>query len=700
MTQAPRSVFPLQASARLAAKPLILSLITIMLAACGTTPPAPRPAAEPEPVRAQRYTASFDCTQPETPVQLYVCRDAALAQADQQLHAAWRHQVRTQDLAGRAELLAAHRHWQLSLYSRCGITAAPDEAQALPAAPLACLQRAWQARTDALRATALPASPAGAGASQHPLAAYVMFREAQWLEPALCTHMTTALNVALGQSGSVDAARLAGARKLAGVGTTTDATLPDGRVLSVQQHDAGPYGSYALRAKGLLLNGQRLIDDRSVPAWMLDLPNAGGSFSSTSSQTGDYAGIEVFIAEQRTFVLVTQTWGYYASAARGESPHAALYELTGDNLQRRCLWRTYTTPPVAQALRLLPQFKTLQSLLDEAAGADSPRLPPDDRRDAGLLAKELQWTLLNMPLLAVREADFNGRWPLLRQRHDEALEALFAWSERNVASKQLYRRIMPLISVAHAELLRAFKDSEGLKPDEARAAADLMLMTALARAAERWQDPAIPRPPLANHAKPRWAVAPPAGELERHRAYGSLHSALLNRAPDTAVDDLWRRAWGSVDRVGDAAAAAGPAGDTPLMAAVRSPERVARLLAAGADANARNAWGKTALMTAAQADQAEVVQALLAAGADPLARTALWQADGAGGLDNDEGARAGSTALVYAAGSASPALIERLLAVSGEVVSVGDAACKALDGNPKVPAGQRPALRQRLCPGR
>lgn len=676
-------------------------VLTGWLAGCAGPAPITHPS-DPEPVRAQRYRASFDCTQPETPVQHHVCRDAMLAEADLQLNAAWREQVRQQDLVGRAELLATHRHWQLSLYSRCGITAVPDEALALPAGPLACLRDAWRERTAALRATPVPQDTHTAKQLDHPLAAYVMLREAQSLEPALCPRVATSLNDLLAQTGGLDVSRWPGAQALARVGAQPSATLPDGRRIDVQQHDAGPYGSYALRATGLLINGQRVLDDRTVPAWMLDLPNAGGSFSSTSSQTGDYAGIDVFTFEQRVFVLVTQTWGYYASAARGESPHAALYEVAGEGLQRRCLWRTYTTPPVANALRLLPQFKTLQALLDEAAGADSPRLPPDDRRDAGLLAKELQWTLINMPVLALREADLHARWPLLRQRHDEALEALFSWSERNTPSKQLYRRVMPLISVAHAELLRAFKDNEGLKPEEARAVADLMLMTTLARAAERWQDPAQPRPAGARHAdrEPRYAVAPAPGDLERGRTYGSLHSALLNRAPESAVDDFWRRTWGRVDRVGDPAAARGPAGDTPLMAAVRSPERVARLLAAGADVNARNDWGKTALMTAAQADLPDVVHTLLAAGADPVARTTLWQADGAGGLDNAEGARQGSTALVYAAGSASMPVIEQLLEASGHTATVGEIACKALESNAKVPPASRPPLRQRLCPGR
>jgi len=343
----------------------------------------------------------------------------------------------------------------------------------------------------------------------------------------------------------------------------------------------------------------------------------------------------------------------------------------------------------------------LQELLDSAAGPDSMRLAPDDRRDAGLLYQEAQWTLLNMPLLGLHEVQQHQRLPLLRQRHDEALEAVFAWSERNVPSKLLYRRLMPLIPAAHAELQQAFQGAEGLAPAEARGAADLVLMAAMARAAERLQDPALARPaPGSGAYTPRYAVAPAPGDLERGRPYRDLHSALLGRAAPEVIDDFMRHTWGSTERIGDPAKGLGPAGDTPLMAAVRSPDTLARLLAAGADAQARNAWGKTALMSAAQADQPDSVQRLLQAGADLNARTTEWQADGAGGPDNAEGALHGRTALMYAAASAQPGVIELLLARGAERQAVdahGKTACELLANNPRVPAGDQPRLRQLLC---
>jgi hypothetical protein len=688
--------------------PMALVSMLAVLAGCASRPAPTEPVSTGR-VQAPRYPTSFDCSELETPVQAYVCRDPALAAADIQLNQLWRRQLRSQDQAGRAEFLASHRQWQLSLYSRCRVPPdRPPEEAPLPAPTTACLQQAWAEQTGALQRLPRPFVLVGSAeetAADHPLAAYVAFRTAQSLEPALCADLGTRFDALLAQGGEIDPSRVTGWRVIAGSHSLAQSPLygrlPDGREINVTTQDAGPYGSYELRATGLVLDGQRVMDDTTVPAWLRDLPNSGGSFSDTSSQTRDYAAIDVFLYQGRAMVLVKQTWGYYASAGRGESPHAALYEIGAQGLQRRCLWRTYTTPPVAQSLRFLPQFKALQELLDNVAGPDSPRLPPNDRRDAGLLFKQAQWTQLNLPLVGLNEAERYGRWPLLRQRHDEALEAVFAWSERNVPCKLLYRRLMPLLPVAHAELQKSFVGTEGLKPDEARAAADLVLMSTLARAAERLQDPAVARPALVGPAYvPRYAVAPVPGALEPNHPYRSLHSALLGRAAPEVITDFMRATWGSAERIGDPSLGRGPAGDTPLMAAVRSPDAVARLIAAGADVNARNDWGKTALMTAAQADQIDSVQRLLQAGADVQARTTPWQADGAGGPDNAEGEQPGWTALLHAAAGAQPDVIEALIA-AGAKPSESDArgrmACELIASNPRLDAAQREAVRRRVC---
>jgi uncharacterized protein YecT (DUF1311 family) len=676
-------------------------LIALVLAACASNAPEVFVLVEREPVDSI-FETSFDCREIGAHWQAFACRDPELAGADRRLHEAYIRQLTVQDRAGRGEVLASQRHWQIGLGGRCGIAGWPAKGSALPAAPLACLRRAWQQRTDRLESLPAPVpQPQGGAPSSHPLAAYVVFRESQSLEPDLCREAAQRINGLISNEGDMNPGHAPGWRLLAGSHGQAAAELEDGRQVEVRQHEPGVYAGYERRATGVWVDGTQLIDDRTLPAWTLELPNGDGGFSSMSSQTRDYAWIDVLAQDRRVLALVVQTWGYYVSAARGESPHAALYELAAGHLQRRCLWRTYTAPPVARMTERLPQFRALQDTLDLAAGPDSPNLAPDDRRDAALLYNESVWSLLNMPLVVIDEVRRYGRWAMLHQRNDEALDAVFAWSERNVPCKQLYRRLMPLISAAHAELAHNFEAGDGLKPDDARQASDLLIIVALARAAERLQEPAWTPPEIVGASyKPRYAAAPKPGDLERGRAYGGLHSAVLNRASADVIDEWLSASRGkqpgaAIDSVTD--------GDTPLMAAVRSPDLLGRLIDAGADVNGRNAWGKTALMLAAQANQPDSVQRLLAAGADSQARTIPWHRDGAGGLDNAEGSVPGHTALRYAAASARRELIETLWTLGGAAGlpvggDAGPAVCLLLKDNPHLNAEDRAQLRTWICP--
>jgi len=82
------------------------------------------------------------------------------------------------------------------------------------------------------------------------------------------------------------------------------------------------------------------------------------------------------------------------------------------------------------------------------------------------------------------------------------------------------------------------------------------------------------------------------------------------------------------------------------------------------------------------------------------ARTTYWQADGAGGLDNAEGADAGRSALMYAAQSAPPATIEALLAAGAArqgTDDMGKTACVLLADNTALTPEQRTALQAPLC---
>lgn len=672
-------------------------LLALVLAACASKPPQKIVFRQikrvvPEPIR---FKASFNCEQSGSALQDVICADNVLATLDRDMADAYRLDLRSLDLVGRMQLIANQRHWLLGRAPQCKLpatrlgTAKPDPKQA------ACLGERYRNRIAELKAWPLPqarkvASAIGAD-KFHPLTAYVEFRLVDGRDAALCASFAKQFNDAIGAYGEVNFARMNGFTQVAG--THSVASAGD---YSVGLYDAGPYASYQLRAIGLDIGGNRVISDTSIGEWVATLPNAGGRFSDISSQTRDYASLDVFQHQQRTFALVTEAWGYYSAGALGESDYAGVYDLTGGGAQRSCLYSTYLVPPIARAFDKLPAYQALGQALLEMTG-EPPLLEMDERRDEGLLRKETEWNLLNLPLVAIGEIERFGRQAALRQRHDAALDAIWAWSERNLPSKLLYRRLLPMVQPAYDELVVSFQQTQGLKPEEARIAADLMIMDLIDRAAENLSDfnsaKAAPLPPFASYI-PRFASAPMPGDLERGRKLATLHSAVLNRAPPAAIADFIKYEAASPTR------GVGAAGDTALMAGVRVPDTVKQLLDAGFDANAGNDWKKTALMTAAQTSQLASAQVLLDAGANVNAATIAWHADGAGALDNDEGAVAGRTALMYAAASGSAELVQLLVSRGANIGArdaSGNTACSYIGKDVVAPDAEQSALKAALC---
>ncbi|CAG4884769.1 exported protein of unknown function [Georgfuchsia toluolica] len=663
-------------------------ILPLLITACAGTQSLPTP---PRVLQPTRYSASFNCTMPVIPLQEVICENEALAGLDREMAQSFRGKLRELDFFGRSELLANQRRWLLSRASQC--LSANQRDLAARTAPANCLLSLYRTRITELQRWPVP-QPRSLAGKQHPLAAYVEFRLVDDREPALCAELGRKFNVAISDIGQVDPSRIAGLSELAGSHGPRSSADKTGN-LAASLYEAGPYASYQLRAKGLSRNGQNLIDENALPVWVAQLPNAGGSFSASSSQTLDYAALDVFMFGEREFVLVVETWGYYAAAARGESPHAGVYELT-PSLQPRCLFRTYLTPPMARVFERLPLYTELRNVLNTMSGEAPEALAPDERQDEVLLDKESLWTFYNMPLLMLDVVDRYQREGALRRRHDAAMEAIFTWSERNLPCKLLYRRLIPLIQPAHVELIRAYQNSQGLKPDEAVAAADLLIIETLDKAADNLQEAAPSTLGKNPKARPRYAPAPVPGDLEQGRRYTGLHSAVLNRALPEVIADFVKYEIGMTG----SSKGSGPAGDTALMAAVRDPETLRQLLVAGLDANASNDWRKTALMTAAQTNQQGSAQILLDAGADPQRATIAWHAEGAGGIDNGEGAVAGRTALMYAAAGAAEPLI-RLLVERGAAVSQSDAtgrrACDYMADNQRLTDLQRSSLQAILC---
>jgi Ankyrin repeats (3 copies)/Ankyrin repeat len=236
---------------------------------------------------------------------------------------------------------------------------------------------------------------------------------------------------------------------------------------------------------------------------------------------------------------------------------------------------------------------------------------------------------------------------------------LARWSYQSAWNRFAYLRLRDQFLKARADLAAYCRQHFGLAADEALHAAHLGLWNGI----EDWTWQAQPLPsPLAVAIIDKNA-SPSLTEL---LARGALHDKL----PEPA-----------------------------LSLAVVRPAAIAALLAAHVDVNARNAFGKTPLMTAAQFDRLDAVRQFLTAGAEVNASTAAPKdiADNspriAGKPETGCGdyaiAHGNRTALMYAAASASLPVIKALLAAGADKSlkdSRGQTALEYLQGKGPVPA--------------
>jgi uncharacterized protein YecT (DUF1311 family) len=676
-------------SVSLYARTLAMAALGAALAACST----------PEPVRAPVVLAplpevvslaSFDCVDGLPALHRQICASDNLARLDKQLTEQYRSRVRDLDLPGALLLEANQRQWLLSRAEQCPLADDPNTQAA------ACLIGIYRQRADDLAQWPEARSASRQGANG--LSAYAEFRLADNRDASLCEPMRAALNQDLQHNGLPEPARLPGATALAGTHGPASSVELAGQRVSVDLYDAGPYASYQLRARGLSRNGQRIMDDSTLPRWVAEQPNYGGRAHVSSSQTRDYGSIDIFRLGGRELVLVNETWGFYSPAARGESAYAGLYALNNQGLTPLCLYQSYLTPPRSNTVAGLPAFAALQTELTLLAGIPPPGVAQHERRDNAQSLKERQWTLLNMPLVGVLDMRAFGREGAIRQRQDDSLNRLFDWSERNLGNKQFYRRLLPMLQPAHRELLQLFSE-QGLDPAQANTAADLLLHESLAQATEYLALPAsAPQMPLAPHADygPRYAIAPTPGDLERGRNFATLHSVLLNNAPLQVIADFiayetetfGERRGLSVD------------GSPAVMAAVQNPQNLQLLLRSDFDASQGNVLGKTALMMAAQLNQADSARLLLNSGADVHSQTRVMPGTGVGGVERAEAIQPRQTALLIAAKQADAPVIGALRdagALRQEWPGYAQQVCSALDSNSQLTSSVRDQLKAPLC---
>ncbi|KAA0696724.1 DUF1311 domain-containing protein [Halopseudomonas laoshanensis] len=683
------------------AKQAVPAALALLVAGCAA--PVSGPVAyhdtTPRLAEARAETrASFECGGALPAVHRQICASDELSSLDKQLTDQYQRAANQLDTAGGLLLEANQRQWMLSRAAHCGLTAqSGTKVEADPAA-IMCLEQMYRQRRQQLSSWSAPAMTADSRQVAHAYASYVEYRLADSREPALCSALTEQLNQDLQRHGLPDPSRLPGVKLLAGSNGESTTAVVDGREIRVDLHNAGPYAGYQTRARGVLINGQPVMDDHTLPRWVAEQSNYGGRAYASSSQTGDYGSIDVFQRDGRTLLLANETWGFYSPAARGESAFSGVYQISGQGVQPLCLFQTYLTPPRTNTLAGMPAYAALEKELNRVAGDPLPGYAQHERRDNFQSWKERQWTLLNLPLLGADALTRYHREAAIYHRNDQALDAFFNWSERNLGAKTLYRKVMPMLRPAHQELVQMFA-AQGLNAAESEAAANLLFHETLARSMENLAPPAtVPGLPLTPQEpyQPRYAIAPAAGALEQGRNFATLYSVVLNNAPANVIRDFIAY---ETDTFGEERGV-GPDQSPALMVAVGNPDSLELLLQQGFDPNAANQWGKTPLMTAAELNLLPGARRLIEAGANVHAQTRRVEFAGVGGPDRQEAEQGRRTALLIAASNADAALID-LLVSAGAAAQAWDGyhqqVCAALDGNQQLSDAERARLKAPLC---
>jgi hypothetical protein len=273
-----------------------------------------------------------------------------------------------------------------------------------------------------------------------------------------------------------------GAEEIAGThGPEASSADPRHRV-AVDLYDANVFALFQRRARGVSLEGAApaitpISLTQFVQAQAPD--NQGGRFSAYASQTGDYGAIDVFRLDGRLLVLASDPWGSTTPAAPGEAAHAGVWDISGASPVPACLFDTYTRPAEPGVFDQLPNFSAWRDLLTRIRSGETPKLGAVVRRDQSRLEADTAFILLHMPLLAVQQAASGGWTPWLRRRHDDVLDALFAWSAADAARKPLFDRLFALLRPAAADLVRAYQTTQGLTAPEATQAAGVAVMELL-----------------------------------------------------------------------------------------------------------------------------------------------------------------------------------------------------------------------------
>jgi uncharacterized protein YecT (DUF1311 family) len=429
----------------------------------GATPPETEDAA----------AASTNCFEASTPAEQLTCATPSLTAVNLTLTQTLQSRLRAADSFSRDALIATQRAWLLTLTQTChlpdaGAKASPDAA--------ACLVGQYQTQAATLAGwRPPPSSPAGRSG----IAQYVRFRispGATAMNPEFCQSLARNLNTALGGTGAADPGAIPGATEIAGTHGPASAST-GGRTVAVTLREANAFGGFQQRASAISVNGSAVLTSISLGTLLQSTAaNQGARFSSYASQTGDYGAADVFTYDNRLIGLLADTWGFDTPAAPGEFAHAGAWDLGATPPAPLCLFDTFQMPADNGVFDNLPNFTPWRDLLNQVRDSVQQPLGVAFLRDQSQLRAETNFMLLNMPLVITGQARAGGWTPWLRHRHDDVLDALFAWSSSDAAHKPVFDKMFALLRPAAADLVRAYQQTQALSGDEAKEAAGQAIM--------------------------------------------------------------------------------------------------------------------------------------------------------------------------------------------------------------------------------